>query len=160
MNHRFQHLRSRNNRFAKSITFFNHHLLQYRYFFGRNFYAQITTSNHKTIRYIEDFINIINPFCIFNFGDNLNILLFRFQDATNSHYILSALHEGCGHKVHALLTAKTQIQFVLLGYRWQAKRYAWHGHPFAIADFATILNGGNDVITFNSIDGQSNEAIS
>ena len=80
---------------------------------GNNIITTVQNSgeigNRKTICYIEDFINIIDPFSIFNFGDNLNILLFRFQDPTNCYNILSALHKGCSHKVHALLTAKTQI---------------------------------------------------
>ena len=160
MNHGLQHLGCRNNWFTQVITFFNHHFLKYWYLFGRDFYTEITASNHKAVRYFQNFIDIFNAFSIFNFCDNLDIFFLRLKDAADSHHIFTALHEGCGHKVYTLLTAKAQICFVLFRYRRQAKRYTWHSYPFTVADFTTVLNGSNDVISFDGIDVKRYKAIS
>ena len=120
LNHRLEHLCRRNNGFPQVITFFTHHLLKYWHLYCRNFYTEIATSNHESIRNFQDFIDIFNAFCIFNFRDNLYVFFLRLKNATNSHNVFAALHEGCGHKVYPLLTTKAQVCFILFRYGWQA----------------------------------------
>ena len=154
MNHGLQHLGCRNNWFTQVITFFDHHFLKYWYLFGRDFYTEVTASNHEAVRYFQNFIDVFNAFSVFNFCDNLDIFLFGFKNTTDGYDIFTALHKGCCYKVYTLLAAKAQVRFILFRYRWQAKRYAWHSHAFTITDFTAVLNGSNDIIAFDSIDSK------
>ena len=160
MNHGLQHLGCRDNWFTQVITFFNHHFLKYWYLFGRDFYTEVTASNHEAVRYVQNFINVFNAFSIFNFRDNLDIFFLRLKNTTDGYNVFTALHKGCGYKVYTLLTAKAQVCFVLFRYRWQAKRYTWYSHPFTVTYFTTVLNGSNDVIPFDSIDVKCYKTIS
>ena len=60
--------------------------------------AQVTTGNHNTIAGINNLVNIINTFLIFNLRDNLDITVVSVQD------ILNCLHIGC--------IAHKRVQFV------------------------------------------------
>ena len=160
MNHGLQHLGCRNNWFTQVITFFDHHFLKYWYLFGRDFYTEVTASNHEAVCYVQNFIDIFNAFSIFNFCNNLDIFLFGFKNTTDGYDIFTALHKGCCYKVHTLLTAKAQVRFVLFRYRWQAKSYTWHSHAFTVTDFTTVLNSSNDVIPFDGIDVKCYKTIS
>ena len=150
----------RNNWFTQVITFFDHHFLKYWYLFGRDFYTEVTASNHEAVCYVQNFIDIFNAFSIFNFCNNLDIFFLRLKDAADGYNVFTALHKGCGYKVYTLLTAKAQVRFVLFRYRRQAKRYTWHSHAFTVTDFTTVLNGSNDVIPFDGIDVKCYKTIS
>ena len=150
----------RNNWFTQVITFFDHHFLKYWHLFGRDFYTEVTASNHEAVCYVQNFIDIFNAFSIFNFCNNLDIFFLRLKDAADGYNVFTTLHKGCGYKVYTLLTAKAQVCFVLFRYRWQAKRYTWYSHPFTVTYFTTVLNGSNDVIPFDSIDVKCYKTIS
>ena len=150
----------RNNWFTQVITFFDHHFLKYWYLFGRDFYTEVTASNHEAVCYVQNFIDIFNAFSIFNFCNNLDIFFLRLKDAADGYNVFTTLHKGCGYKVYTLLTAKAQVCFVLFRYRWQAKRYTWYSHPFTVTYFTTVLNGSNDVVPFDSIDVKCYKTIS
>ncbi|MNH01949.1 hypothetical protein D3C79_611740 [compost metagenome] len=74
--------------FACTVTFFDHHLLSEDNFFYRDFNAQIATSNHDAVRSFEDFVEVVQAFLVFDFGDDLDLLAaVGFQVLTNFQHV-------------------------------------------------------------------------
>ena len=67
VNHCMQHLGCDNYRLAFGDTFTDNSALDTWDFFNRNLNTQIATSNHNTIRSINNFFNVINTLLVFNF---------------------------------------------------------------------------------------------
>ena len=72
--HRIQHLRCHDDRLVGSVHLFDDHLLDMRNLPCRNLDAHITASNHHTVCFLNDPIDVPDPLLTLHLRDDMNIL--------------------------------------------------------------------------------------
>ena len=114
-----KHLGRADDGLASDITLGNHHLLGDEYLAGWNLNTEITTSNHDTVRLLQDLVKVLNTLLIFNLDDDLDGCAIRAKDSTDVTDILGRADEGSKDHVDTVLDTELEVSLVLLAQRRQ-----------------------------------------
>mmetsp|Transcript_117456 Transcript_117456/g.339586 ORF Transcript_117456/g.339586 Transcript_117456/m.339586 type:complete len:286 (+) Transcript_117456:318-1175(+) len=119
LDHGFQHLRGRNDGFAGNVAFSDHPFLGQEDLGGRNFHSQISTGDHNTVGFFENFIKILQTFLIFNFANHFNMRsVIVGQEFLEIPNVLSGTNKGGRNEFDAPFNTKIDnILDILFGKR-------------------------------------------
>ncbi len=68
-------------------------------FFYRDFYTQVATRNHDAVRGFEDFVEVVEAFLVFDFGDDVDVFAaVRFQVLTDFDNVRTLTNKGSSNK--------------------------------------------------------------
>ncbi|CSQ32917.1 Uncharacterised protein [Shigella sonnei] len=158
--HGIQHLGRSDNDFTCTDTFFDHHLLGEDNFFYRNFYTQVATRNHDAVRGFEDFVEVVEAFLVFDFGDDVDVFAaVRFQVLTDFDNVRTLTNKGSSNKVYALFATKDQVLFVFFSQCWQGNGNARQVHTFVFAQVAVVQHFTDNFVTFNGSNFHTDQTI-
>ena len=157
--HRFQHLRSRNDRFACGLAFMDEDFLEHRHFFCRDFDAEVTAGDHDAVAHLDDVVNVVDRSLTFDFGDDLHMAVVFFQNLADRQDIFAALDEGSGNPVHVHAAAEFDIVGVCIGNSRQVDGNARYGNAFTVAHLAAVEDFRMDVLAFDADNFQVDQAV-
>mmetsp|Transcript_10764 Transcript_10764/g.19797 ORF Transcript_10764/g.19797 Transcript_10764/m.19797 type:complete len:219 (+) Transcript_10764:454-1110(+) len=117
LDHGFQHLRGSNDHLTGNVCLSDHKLLCQKHFGGWDFHSQISSGNHDSVRFFENFVVVLESLLVFNFANDFDlrpsIVCQEFTQITN---VLSGPDKGCGDEFHALFDSKIDnIVDILVG---------------------------------------------
>ena len=134
-----QHLCSHNYRLLCQCTLFNQHALNSRNLFLWNFNTQISTGNHHTVSYFQNFVNIIYTFLIFNLGNDTDVTSIIIQNFTDIKNILLCTHKRMCYVVYITFNSEKNIVAVFFCQRRQIDAHTWHIHTLSVSESRLIL---------------------
>ena len=105
--------------------------------------TQVTTGNHDTIAGINNLVNIIYTFLIFNLRDNLDITVVSVQDILNCLHIGCIAHKRVSDEINIQLDSKFNIPAVFLCQCRQVDMLSRHIHALVSPEHSLVLNLGN-----------------
>ncbi|MGN9542334.1 hypothetical protein ACTMQO_21075 [Escherichia coli] len=121
------------------IHFFDHHLLGEDNFFYRDFYTQVATRNHDAVRGFEDFVEVVEAFLVFDFGDDVDVFAaVRFQVLTDFDNVRTLTNKGSSNKVYALFATKDRSCLSFSASAGRAMETPGRFHTFVFAQVAII----------------------
>ena len=153
-NHAFQHLGSCNHRLPQLVALGNNLFLDNGHIFHGNLYPQIPPGHHNTVGHLENLIDVVHAFLVFNLGNNPHGGANPFQQTADFHNVPGIAHKGCRHIVHALLGSEGNVVFVLFGHKGQLQESPRHCHPFPGGDFPTVDDDGINFLVGGGLDFQ------
>ena len=110
VHHAVQHLSCSDNILTTVINTADNHFLNNRNFFQRNLNTHVSAGNHDTVGYTQDFIDVVDTLCVFNFSNNLDAVTVVFlKQFTNLHNILCTAGKGSCDKVKTCFDTKFDI---------------------------------------------------
>ena len=157
--HGFQHLRRRNDRFARSLAFMDKDFLEHRYFFRRDFDAEVTTGDHDAVAHLNDIVDVVDCSLTFDFGDNLHVAVVFFQNLADRQDIFAALDERSGNPVHIHAAAKFDVGGIGFRNGRQVDGDARYGNALAVAHLAAVEDLRMDIFAFDADNFQVDQAV-
>ena len=79
------------------------HFLNTRYLLIRYLNTKITPGNHNPVNLLENFIDIIDTFFVFNLGYDLYCAVVLIQHCLNINNILFRSHKGVSNEIQVIL---------------------------------------------------------
>lgn len=108
-----KHLGGHDDGLANNVALSNHHLLSKENLAGWDLDTQITTSNHNTVRLLQDLVKVSNTLLVLDLDDDLDIGALRAQNSTDVPNIVGATNKGSKDHVNSVFDTKLQVLFVL-----------------------------------------------
>ena len=146
-----QHLSRHNHRLLRLDTLLNDLTLDARDTLNGHFDTEVTTSNHDTIRSLDNFVDIVYTLLVFNLRNNLNVAIVRIEDVLHHLHIGSRAHERVSNKVNILLDSEKDIFVVTLRERRKINVLPRHIHTLMRAKHAVVLHFHAHSFTFDDI---------
>lgn len=143
--HGLQHLGSADDGLSSKIALGNHHLLGDKHLRGRNLDSKISTSNHDTVRLLENLIKVVDTLLVLNLGDNLDALAVLAEDLADGGDIGAAADERGKHHVDLVLDTKAEIGLVLLRERGEV--------DVRLGEVDTLLGGNLAIVQALGLNG-------
>jgi len=112
--HRFEHLSSADDGLSGEVALGDHHLLGHEDLRGRDFDTEISTSDHDTIGFTKDLVEVGNTLKVLNLDDDFDVLSSFSQVSTNVLDVLSTTDERGEDHVDTVLDTESEIVLVLL----------------------------------------------
>jgi hypothetical protein len=112
--HGLQHLSSTNDRLAFQVALGDHHLLSEEDLGGRDFDTKITTSNHDTIGFLENLIEVVYTLLVLDLGNDLNFATLFAEDLSDFFDVFTPANKRSENHIDLVLDTKTQVVLVLL----------------------------------------------
>ena len=101
-----KHLRSNDHRLSGNVAFGNHHLLSQEHLACGNLDTEVTTSNHYSITFAQDFVKVFYTLFVLDLHDNLDASTIGTKDLTNVLDILSTANKRRKNHVDTILDAE------------------------------------------------------
>mmetsp|Transcript_26518 Transcript_26518/g.68440 ORF Transcript_26518/g.68440 Transcript_26518/m.68440 type:complete len:281 (+) Transcript_26518:249-1091(+) len=121
LNHALEHLRRGDDELIRRVRLLDQHLLEEGHALEAEFDAEVTASNHETIRTVEDLVNVAKCGGLLDFGDDAGALVrrhaLRVHQIDQLLHILALLHEAERHVVKVLSEQEGRIVNVLCSER-------------------------------------------
>ena len=150
--HGLQHLRGTDDRLASNVALRDHHLLCDEHLRRRDLNTKVTTSNHHTIRLLQNFVKVVDTLLVFDLGDDLDVLAILAEDLTNRLDITSCTNERSEDHVHPILDAKSYVVLVLLGEWWEVNVGLGQVDTLAGGDLAIVLAAALQGLVVNDLE--------
>lgn len=117
-----QHLSCTDHRFSSHITLGYHHFLRHEDLTGRDFNPEISSSNHNTVRLLEDFVKVHYTLFVLDFDYDFDVRALVREHTTDMSDVVGTADEGCKDHVDVVFHTKSEILLVLLGKGGQIDR--------------------------------------
>lgn len=131
MNHGMEHLRGDDNRFAPRDTFIDQHFLNARNLFIGDLNGQIAAGNHDPIGVVDNVVDPVNPFLVFDLGDDFDGASVLVQNVLDGQNILLVPDKGVGDEIDLFPDREPDELLILLTEGGQLKTYPGDIHAFA-----------------------------
>ena len=145
--HGIQHLSGNDNRFIFPIALIHDHLLYVGHFIGRYFHTHIPPGHHDPVSGIDDLVDILDAFPIFDLRDHIHMLCAVFLQ--NTLDLLDSLripHKRCGNKINPLLNSEDNIFTVFWGNPRKVYSYIGDIDPLALSQLPAVFNRAGYII--------------
>jgi hypothetical protein len=113
--HRLQHLRRGDHRFAPLQANSNDVLLQRRDVFSPQLHAHVTAGHHHSVGSIDDRVQPANCLAALDLGDHGGVRPDRYHPPLQLDDVIRASHEGQGYEICAGADRAVEIGQVLAG---------------------------------------------
>lgn len=148
-----QYLGCSDNDFMCMDIFFDYYFLGEDNFFYWDFYIQVVMCNYDVVRGFEDFVEVVEVFLVFDFGDDVDVfVVVCFQVFMDFDNVRMFMNKGSSNKVYVLFVIKDQVLFVFFSQCWQSNGNVRQVYIFVFVqvivvqyfiDNFVIFNGGN-----------------
>ena len=145
VDHGFEHLGSANDGLACDVAHGYHLFLGSKYLSGRNLNTQITSSNHDTIGFLQNLLEVVDALSVLDLGYDLDVLAVLTKDLTDGLDILSTADEGSKDHVNIILDTKSEIVLIFFGQGGQI--------DVGVGEVDTLLGRNLAIVTRSDTDG-------
>ena len=157
--HRFEHLRGGDDRFAREVRFRDELLLRVRDFLDRHFHAEIAARDHDAIGHREDFIVVRQRVGALDLRDDERHAPDLRRRRAHGLDVRRALDERLAHRVHARAERKLQARAVVLGERADAEVDARQIQPLARTQLTADRDRAFHVVARDALDDELHETV-
>ncbi|KAI3479451.1 hypothetical protein L1887_58469 [Cichorium endivia] len=112
--HRLEHLRGADDGLAGDVALGDHHLLGHEHLGSGDLDTKVTTSNHDTIRLLEDLVKVLHTLVVLDLGDDLDVRALLAEDLADGADIAAAADERGEDHVEVLLDGELNVLPVLV----------------------------------------------
>jgi len=113
--HRLEHLRGADDGLAEDVALGDDHLLSEEDLLDRDLNTEVTTSDHDTIGFTDDFIEAVDTLLVLDLGDNLDAGAALTKHLSDLSDGLRRADEGGEDEVDTVLHTPLQVADVLRG---------------------------------------------
>ena len=158
--HGIQHLGCCDNRYIVGITFLDNDLLDMRHLLGRDFHSQVSSGHHNSVRSCNDLINIFYTLCIFDLGDNRNMLcIVLLKDLLDLLDTCCIPDKRSCDKINVLPDTEKDILFVLFCDSRKVHLYIRYINAFSLSQFSAVFHMTDDLFLLDLPDSQLDQTI-
>lgn len=148
-----QYLGGGDNYFMCVDIFFDDYFLGEDNFFNWDFYVYIVMCNYDVVRCFEDFVEVVQVFLVFDFGDDLDVfIVVGFQVFMDFDDVGMFMDEGGCDEVYVLFVIEDQILFVFFSQCWQGDGDVWQVNVFVFVKIVIVQYFIDNFVVFDSCD--------
>lgn len=136
--HGLEHLGGTNDRLALNVTLGDHHLLGDEDLGSRDLDTEVTTGDHDAIRFLENFVEVVDTLLVLNLGNDLDLFALFTEDCADMANVASTANKGREDHLDLVLRAELEITNVLFGEGWKVNVSARQVHTLPGRDLAVI----------------------
>ena len=108
----------------------------------RNLYTKVSPCNHHTICRIDDAVDVLHTFRIFDLGNDINMLSsVCHKELTDFVNCLCISDKRSRYKINILFNTKEKISFVFLRQVRKIDRNVWYIHALFFSELAAVYYG-------------------
>ncbi len=159
MNHGLQHLCCCYYLFSFGNRLFNDLLLKHGNLFQRNFNTHISSGNHNTIGYIDDFVQILDTLHILNFSNDHHLGIVLIQNPAHLQHILFITYKRCRDNIKSQFNTEQDIIPVAFTDIRHGKLRARHIHALVIGNRSAVYNITDNIGIRNFFHRHLNQAV-
>src|SRR5579872_2902337 len=159
LDHRFEHLRSGDDRLSPGGGTPDDVLLNDGNFFRRDFHAKVAAGDHDSVGRFKNFLQMIDGLRLLEFGDDGNVAAMLGDDLLYGANVGSGTDERQGDRVNAMGEAEFEILAVFVGERRDGESDAGKIDAFVLAQHAAVENVAEHVFAAHTAHAQFNEAV-
>jgi len=134
-------------------------LLDYWYFFGSDFDAEVSASDHDTVGGLENFFQMIDGLRFFEFGDDWDITAVRGDDPLGFANIGSRTDEGLSDGIDAVPKSEFEVPLVFLCKRRDGESDAGEIDALVLAKHASVDDVAEDVFAADRTNAEFYETV-
>src|SRR5580700_9361943 len=157
--HRLEHLRGRDDRFAGTVALGNDFFLHDRHRLDRNLDAEVAASDHDAVGRRDDAVQLRQGFVLFYFGDYRYALVAFRHESLDAFDVFGRAHERDRDVVDTVLQSKLEELEIALRDRGNIQRTIGVIDSLSGAQVSAELDGRLDLVRALSDDEQSNLAV-
>ena len=158
--HRFEHLRGGNHRYAAVIGVLNDAFLEHRHLLGRQLDAQVAAGNHYRVGHVQDLVEIVDRLALFELDHQWRGAPDVAHQLVGCPHLRRGAHEGQRDIVDAqLLESERHVRAVLFGDRRRGHRHAWQVDALVLAQRATLFDARPDLAVFGPLHGEADAPV-
>ena len=114
-------------------------------FLQGNFHPHIAAGDHDAVRHLDDVVNILHPFRIFNFGDDADgVVVVFLQFLPDLEHVVRPAGKGSGDEFRFHLAGETDICPVTLTHERHGELRAGYVDPFVGRNHPAVNHGAKD----------------
>ncbi len=145
VDHTVQHLGGGDDGFHAADAGADHLLLDAWNLLGRDFDAQVAARNHHAVGDIENGVEVVYPFAVFDLGDDFDRAFAHIENALDRHHVVAAAHEGVGDELDVGRGCPVDELAVFFGECGHVELDAGHVDAFAVLDFTVVCNRADEL---------------
>ena len=135
-----QHLGRNDDRFFTFDALADQQALGNGNLFGRNFDAQVAAGDHDSVGLVQDFVDVVDPFFVFDFGDDLDRTVAFFDQLLDGQHVLFFADERVGDEIYVHVDGPVDEPRVAFGDRWQVDGHAGDVYAFTTVDDSPVAH--------------------